>query len=126
MQNALIAEVNPGSLHALAQKCLLIDQNIQQLQAQESRNVPQTIANNLATQTQRKIQTPARETFKTQYQGSEKQKLYRLAHKVPATEKLMQEGKCFVCQKTGHRAFECPSKRLQINEVDDRSISGKE
>lgn len=37
MQNALITEINPTSLHGLARKCLLIDQNLQKLQAQESR-----------------------------------------------------------------------------------------
>jgi len=31
MQNALVTEINPTSLHALARKCLLIDQNLQKL-----------------------------------------------------------------------------------------------
>jgi len=33
MQAALVTEINPVSLHALARKCLLIDQNLQKLQA---------------------------------------------------------------------------------------------
>ena len=37
MQAALVTEINPVSLHTLARKCLLINQNLQKLQAQDSR-----------------------------------------------------------------------------------------
>ncbi|ELR04499.1 hypothetical protein GMDG_06801 [Pseudogymnoascus destructans 20631-21] len=125
MQTALIAEINPSSLHAFAQKCLLIDQNIQQLQIQDARTVPRVI----------------QQAFKPQdFHSKDKQpttnppasfrppRLYRAPHQNPATEKLMQEGRCFHCQQTGHRAYECPTKNAQVHEVStyDAPLSGKE
>jgi hypothetical protein len=29
----------------------------------------------------------------------------------------MKEGRCFVCQQTGHRAIECPNKKSQVHEI---------
>jgi hypothetical protein len=40
----------------------------------------------------------------------------------------MQEGRCFYCKQTGHRAYECPTKNAQVHEVsiNDAVPLGKE
>jgi hypothetical protein len=48
-------------------------------------------------------------------------RLYRAPHSDPAKEKLMQEGRCFVCQQAGHRAIECPEKEKQKARVHEVS-----
>ncbi|OAF61213.1 hypothetical protein VC83_02476 [Pseudogymnoascus destructans] len=125
MQTALIAEINPSSLHAFAQKCLLIDQNIQQLQIQDARTVPQVIQQAFKPQD---FHSKAKQPTTNPPAGFRPPRLYRAPHQNPATENLMQEGRCFHCQQTGHRAYECPTKNAQVHEVStyDAPLSGKE
>jgi hypothetical protein len=125
MQTALIAETSPSSLHALAQKCLLIDQNIQQLQTQEARTVPQGIQQAFKPQD---FQSKAKKPTTNPSASSGPLRLYRAPHQNPATERLMQEGRCFLCKQTGHRAYECPTKNVQVHEVNtnDAALLGKE
>ncbi|OAF54225.1 hypothetical protein VC83_09514 [Pseudogymnoascus destructans] len=79
MQTALIAEINPSSLHAFAQKCLLI-----------------RISSNFKSKTL----ALSLELFSK-----------------PLSHKTFTEGRCFHCQQTGHRAYECPTKNAQVHEV---------
>ncbi|ELR02722.1 hypothetical protein GMDG_05668 [Pseudogymnoascus destructans 20631-21] len=125
MQTALIAEINPSSLHAFAQKCLLIHQNIQKLQIQDARTVPRVIQQAFKPQD---FHSKAQQPTTNPPASFRPPRLYRAPHQNPATEKLMQEGRCFHCQQTGHRAYECPTKNAQVHKVStyDAPLSGKE
>jgi TolA-binding protein len=134
MQNALITEINPTSLHALARKCLLIDQNLQKLQIQDARSTRKTYtpASFLATP---RAEIPYEKLQQNSYQKAYTKpyaptpRLYRAPHSDPTKEKLMQEGRCFVCQQAGHCAIECPEKEKQkarIHEVSPTSTYTQE
>jgi hypothetical protein len=128
MQNALISEISPTSLHALARKCLLIDQNIQKAQAHESRmnRKPTTVTNN------QQVPRAQDQDNKKEYR-TYTPRLYRAPHADPEKEKLMKEGRCFLCQQAGHKAIECPDRKpkpqAHVHEVrfqHEEGDSGKE
>lgn len=114
MKQALVNDVAPTTLRALAQRCVRYEINQAELFEPESRRsyttpytaprvprAPPTSANG--------AYAPDSKQAKPPYE--ERPRLYRPPHRDPAKEQLMRTGKCFECSKEGHIARDCPDKK---------------
>jgi len=135
LRTALAADRNTTDLFELAQSCQYIDQELrdvgrarQNLSRFTPRLVSTTASASPRTAVQEKTTTTTtstsapRTTFspaaRAPYVPRNEYRPPRNPHTDAMKEKLMREGKCFHCQKSGHVARECPDKPSALHEME--------
>lgn len=134
LKQALVRDIEPTSLHDLAQRCLQYEQNRSALDVWDKK--PQSWTRNV-TNARPPLAIASRQETKPSTERAPR--LYRPPNADPAMEKLMKEEKCFHCSKEGHLARDCPDKtsqrratirsmaeQAQKEEEEDSEDSGKD
>lgn len=126
IQDKLIGFDEWDNLQKLAEKCQRIVQELRLRNITRSRFAP---TRNTLTPFTRSSTAPPRLTVQEKITTTTAPaptprtfpsplRTYRTPHTDAAKEKLMRDGKCFYCQKTGHIARECPDKPGALHEID--------
>jgi len=130
MKSALLATGDMASVGELAQICLRIDQNLQNLRRSQARlnnrsNVASSRERSVATT--RTLTSGVTTPIPTPSQNSTSS-TYRLPTTTTTSEEkvqLFKEGKCYKCKQPGHRFFDCPTRKARVQEVQAAPIEGQ-
>ena len=118
-KRALLGD-NSATVLKLSRKCQKINKDLKDFDRQKSR----------ATKNKQAYSTSSRSTAASSPVPVEnRRQIIPLRREItPENARMMQEGRCFCCQKTGHRAFECPEKGKlpAIGAMEELSDSGKD
>jgi len=135
LRTALAADRNTTNLFELAQTCQYIDQELRdvgrarqnlsrfapRLASTTASASPRTAVQEKTTTTTTSTSAP-RTTFspaaRAPYFPRSEYRPPRSPHTDAMKEKLMREGKCFHCQKSGHVARECPDKTSALHKME--------
>lgn len=119
MKQALVNDVAPTTLRALAKRCVRYEINQAELFEPDSRRPYTAPAPRVARAPPTTTSTSYTPDTRTKPAYEDRPRLYRPPHRDPAKELLMRAGKCFECSKEGHLARDCPDKkgRASVHEV---------
>lgn len=120
LERAIITEIDPVDVYALARKCQLYDQNIQKVKAREARFQAPKSARVMPSQAQPSIPItiPARNPSLVPVYNN-RQAVPRLSEE--DRQKLHKAGQCFYCKATGHIAINCPAKSRPSTSIQEMS-----
>jgi hypothetical protein len=133
-QAAIVTEINIISVYELAQKCILIDQNLQQVQTAKAKINRNKLASPTRTSSRAITVTVTLTVQPISITRGYESNIYvnkpRTPHPDPKIERFILTGAYFVCQETSHVAKDCPenthAKAAKIQEVAGGSDSESE
>ncbi len=117
-----VARERPTNIFEFARLCQHLDQNLREANKQRASrdrfaNTRTTTTPATARTTQEKTTTITTAPLPRPSYLNRTDRPYRAVHPDAAKEKLMQEGKCFRCQKPGHMSRDCPDKGGIMHEM---------
>lgn len=117
-----VARERPTNIFDFARLCQHLDQNLREANKQRASRdhfaTRTAVAPVTARTTQEKTTTTTTTPILRPSYLNRTNRPYRAVHPDAAKEKLMQEGKCFRCQKPGHMSGDCPDKGGIMHEMD--------